>query len=186
MRVWTNALFEGILIAGPFILAAAPTVRKRYAMKGWKLVLAVAILLLILFSPFSFVGTKLDHVMFALLASTVVASGLVRLVPTERMIIPSLVLGLVIMAVYIPGKALFASRPVDVRAQDGLVYTLSEVPDMVMASQYTMQVDRRWLILEQRLWRSNVRPYCNDFTYDMNREELIATDTCQANISLPH
>ena len=158
-------------------MMAVPAVRRRSTVNGrWGAVLLV-LLLVTLFTPFSFRGWLLDYCFF-LFAAAVGLSFLLLNEKTKILRGLSVALGVLLMISYVPLKALFGSRPVNAYSQDDLQYTLYEIPDMVAASQYFMEVTEPYLLFERRLCRSNVRPYCNAFAYDRERGELLAIDTC--------
>lgn len=175
--IWTLAISKGCAIGLPFLLG--PALSRSALRINKELVYAFALALIILtLTPVSFRGIAADYLFWLLAATTVVAFGPIR--STKNWRIGSSILGVGLILVYIPGKALFGSFLVSSNTESGLNYRMYETPDMVAANTYYLEVLQPWGIFELRLASSPVRPYCNAFEYDAAQFKLIVSDTCHA------
>lgn len=169
-------LIKGILIFYPIFFS-------ELRLPGWKgrkkklgTVVITLLGLTILFSPISFIGWLFDYLAFFIGMTLILNGFLTNKSMTQRAFIYTLTVLALIGYTFVSSN--LGPRLVDEYKKQGFTFRLYEVPDMVIAPTYRLQVNKTWGIFERNILNQKVlKPRCR-FEYSSVKNELVAVDNC--------
>lgn len=175
---WTVALFKGLAVVIPFLLGGWPLRWNRLRVGRIGAYICAALLIILLLTPISLRGVGSDYLLYMLTGTLLMSFWIGNGVDVKLRWRRSILIGLLVLAVYVPVKAMFGSIEYTANSRDGLFYRTYKIPDMVAAPTFRMEISLPWFIFERRLFQGQVVLYCNEFTWDRHNGKLVVTDTC--------
>jgi hypothetical protein len=169
-------VLKGLLIFTPLFIFRLHFL----AIINQKLVAACSMILIMIiaFSPFSFIGWFFDYVLF-FMGATIILFTLLRNW-SKTMIIIIRFLALLVFSGYVILNTLFGARLSDKYKNDGLTFRLYRVPDMVLSDTHRLRIDQTWGPFEKTVFHGQVQwTECTTFDYNLNINKLFIENNCK-------
>jgi hypothetical protein len=168
-------IIKGLLIFLPFFIFRLPFLQ--IGNRGLMATVLIILTVIIVVSPFSFIGWFLDYLIFFIGITIVMSTFIKSTMKTPVVIIRSL--ALLSFCGYLTINALFGAKLIEEYKKDGLTFRVYSIPDIVLADTHSLRIDQTWGPFEKTVFNDQVQwSKCTTYDYSLTMQRMFTLNKC--------